>query len=232
MFGRELAGEPGIHGESVFLDPQAPAHERFKCFYMGRLSLDVIKQWVREQPERVDPWIAEHPDRGFFVATSPDGIRWTPHPDPVAIFISDTMNVVDWNAERQSYVWYSRGWSWDRRTIARAETRDFFCWPLPEPCLTTPPEHLAFTDIYTNGKVTYPGDPSTHLMFPTLYDRALDTTSLAVAASSDDVVWNWVPGGPVLEPGARGHVRLRLPVFVQGTGRAGGRPHWDAVYGE
>ena len=80
VFGRELTGEPGIHGESVFLDPQAPAHERFKCFYMGRLSKDVITQWAREQPERVDPWIAEHPDRGFYAATSPDGIRWTAHP--------------------------------------------------------------------------------------------------------------------------------------------------------
>ena len=97
VLGRELAGEPGMHGQSVFLDPQAPAHERFKSIYMGRLSTDVINQWVREQPERVDPWIAVYPDRGIFVATSPDGIKWTPHPDPVVIFISDTMNVADWN---------------------------------------------------------------------------------------------------------------------------------------
>ncbi len=204
VLGRELAGEPGMHGQSVFLDPRAPAHERFKSIYMGRLSTHVINQWVREQPERVDPWIAVHPDRGMFVATSPDGIKWTPHPDPVVIFISDTMNVADWNPGRQSYVWYSRGWSWDRRTIARAETRDFFAWPLPEQVLTTPPEQLEITDIYTNGKVTYPGDPSTHVMFPTLYDRALDTTTIAVATSTDDVVWNWVPGGPVLEPGPDG----------------------------
>ena len=204
VLGRELAGEPGMHGQSVFLDPQAPAHERFKSIYMGRLSTDVINQWVREQPERVDPWIAVYPDRGIFVATSPDGIKWTPHPDPVVIFISDTMNVADWNVERQSYVWYSRGWSWDRRTIARAETRDFFAWPLPEQAMTAPPQHLAFTDIYTNGKVTYPGDPSTHVMFPTLYDRALDTTAIAVATSTDDVVWDWLPGGPVLEPGPEG----------------------------
>ena len=70
--------------------------------------------------------------------------------------------------------------------------------------MTAPPQHLAFTDIYTNGKVTYPGDPSTHVMFPTLYDRALDTTAIAVATSTDDVVWDWLPGGPVLEPGPEG----------------------------
>ena len=204
VLGRELAGEPGMHGQSVFLDRQAPTHERFKAIYMGRLSAEVINKWVREKPERVDPWIAVYPNRGIFVATSPDGIKWTPHPDPVVIFISDTMNVADWNPERQSYVWYSRGWSWDRRTIARAETRDFYAWPLPEPVLTTPPKHLAFTDIYTNGKVTYPGDASTHVMFPTLYDRAADTTTIAAAASSDDMVWNWIPGGPVLEPGPEG----------------------------
>ena len=204
VFGRELAGESGVHGESVFIDPQAPAHERFKAIYMGTVSSDVVRRWVREHPERVDPWSSVYPDRAMFVATSPDGIRWTPHPDPVLIYISDTKNVVDWNPERQSYVWYSRGWTWDRRTITRAESRDFFEWPLPSPVLTTPPAHMPVTDIYTNGKVTYPGDPTMHLMFPTLYDRALDTTTIAVATSPDDLAWNWIPGGPILEPGPEG----------------------------
>ncbi len=204
VLGRELAGAPGLHGESVFLDPQAPAHERYKALYMGRASPDVVRRWMRERPAQVDPWSSVYPDRGVFVAVSPDGIRWTPHPDPVVIFISDTQNVVDWNPQRQSYVWYARGWAWDRRTIARAETRDFFDWPLPTPALTEPPAGAPVTDIYTNGKVTYPGDPGTHVMFPTLYDRARDTTSIAVAASADDLAWAWVPGGPALEPGPEG----------------------------
>ena len=204
VLGRELVGQSGLHGQSIFVDPQAPDHERFKAIYMGKVTEDVIRKWMRAHPDRVDPWSSMHPDRAILVATSPDGIGWTPHPDPVVIYISDTQNVVDWNPQRQSYVWYSRGWSWDRRTIARAESPDFFDWPLPESVLTMPPENLAMTDIYTNGKVTYPGDPTTHIMFPTLYDRALDTTTVAVATSSDDIAWDWVPGGPVLKPGIDG----------------------------
>ena len=205
VFGRELAGEAGLHGSSVFLDPVAPAHERYRQMYMGRVSADVVRRWVREHPNRVDPWISI-PDRhrGMFMATSPDGIRWTTHPDPVLIYLSDTCNVVDWNNERQCYVWYSRGWTWDRRTITRTESPDVFNWQLPTPVLTVPPVQVPVTDIYTSGKVAYPGDSTTHLMFPTLYDRSLDTTTLAVASSPDDLAWNWVPGGPVLEPGPTG----------------------------
>ena len=208
VFGRELTGPPGIHGEVMFVDPRAPAHQRYKSLYMGATTPEVVREWSRARPDQVDPWTAYRSNpsdpAAIFVATSYDGIEWVPHPDPVVITFSDTKNSVDWNPDREAYVWYTRGWSFDRRTIARAESSDFFNWPLPSPVVTAPPASGATTDLYTSGKVTYPGDPSTHLMFPTLYDRATDLTTIGVAASPDDMAWNWVPGNPVVEPGPEG----------------------------
>ena len=36
VLGRELAGPRGLMGAAVFRDATAPAHERFKCMFMGQ----------------------------------------------------------------------------------------------------------------------------------------------------------------------------------------------------
>ena len=43
-------------------------------------------------------------------------------------------------------------------------------------------------------------------MFPTVYDRSRDTTSVIALASADNIGWSFIPGGPCLEPGTRGSV--------------------------
>ena len=72
--------------------------------------------------------------------------------------------------------------------------------------LTASPVNPEQTDLYTNGKTRYPGDPTTHLMFPTLYDRATDQTTIGMATSVDGVAWSWTPGNPVLPVGPPGSV--------------------------
>ena len=154
----------------------------------------------------VDPMTSHHGQTGIFAATSPDGLDWTVHDKPIAWHFADTGNVAQWDPDLQVYVWYTRGWSWGRRTIARAETTDFHDWPLATPLVTASPIDTPWSDIYTIGKTTYPGDPSTHLMFPNVYDRSADTTSVVAFASADNIGWHLIPGGPCLQPGPRGSV--------------------------
>ncbi len=205
--GRETVGPMGLHGASVFVDAEAPPDARYKAFWYGNATREVVEAVRRERPAAVDPRSADSQHvRAMYAAMSPDGLRWTVQREPAVAFNSDTLQVAEWDALRRRYVWYGRGWSWGRRTIARAETDDFSRWPLPQDVLTAAPVGLEHTDLYTNGKTRYPGDPTTHLMFPTLYDRATDQTSIGMAASVDGVQWTWAPGNPVLPVGPSGSV--------------------------
>lgn len=201
--GRETVGPMGLHGASPFMDPDAPPEARYKMFWYGDATPDVVEVARRERPDAIDPRTTDDSHvRAMYVGTSPDGLNWTVQDEPAVVFSSDTLQVVEWDALRTQYVWYGRGWSWGRRTITRAETTDFSRWPLPQDVLTASPINPEQTDLYTNGKTRYPGDPTTHLMFPTLYDRATDQTTIGMATSVDGVAWNWTPGNPVLPVGS------------------------------
>ena len=207
VLGRELTGPRGLLGTAVFRDDVAPSHERFKAMFMGRIGAGASPDELRHRGAPVDPMTVQpEGQRAIYAATSPDGLGWTVHPQPIAWHFADTGNVAEWDPALQAYVWYTRGWTWGRRTIARAETADFHDWPLATPVVTAAPTDTLWSDVYTNAKTTYPGDPSTHLMFPTVYDRSRDTTSVIALASADNIGWSFIPGGPCLEPGAEGSV--------------------------
>ncbi|MBM4438116.1 MAG: hypothetical protein FJ029_12995 [Actinobacteria bacterium] len=200
VIGRQNAGPGGLVGAGVFLDPTAPASERYKAVFQAHLT-----DAEAAQAASADPASAQHrPPVGMRLATSPDGLRWHVRPEPLAVYFSDTGNVAEWDPVLGQYVWYARGWCWGRRTIARAATDDLRRCPLPMPFAAQSPVDPATHDIYTNAKTTYPGDPSTHLMFPTLYDRSRDSTRVVAGASADNVEWGWIPGAPCLEPGPAG----------------------------
>jgi hypothetical protein len=57
------------------------------------------------------------------------------------------------------------------------------------------PSELLYTNCYT----TIPGAPDHHLMFPTVWDTDSDSTHLEMAAGHDGRLWNWVPGGRLME---------------------------------
>jgi hypothetical protein len=60
-----------------------------------------------------------------------------------------------------------------------------------------PPSEVLYTNCYT----TIPKAPDLRLMFPSIWSTESDATRLMIAASPDGKVWNWVPGGTVLDTG-------------------------------
>jgi hypothetical protein len=55
--------------------------------------------------------------------------------------------------------------------------------------------------LYTNCYTTIPAAPELRLMFPAIWNQASDATRLMIAASPDGKLWDWVPGGTVLDTG-------------------------------
>ena len=80
-------------------------------------------------------------DDGMCVAFSPDGIRWTRHPDNPVLpakkqerSISDVMSVM-YDSRAEKFVAYTKGWAdpWPAfRQIVRTESSDFIHWSEPE----------------------------------------------------------------------------------------------------
>jgi len=88
-------------------------------------------------------------------------------------------------------------WAVGRRSIGRSETSDYREFPIHETILTPGPDLLPSDTLYTNGKTTMPGAPDHHLLFPTIWHTANDSTSVALATSHDGKLWHFVPGSPV-----------------------------------
>lgn len=92
----------------VFVDPVAPESQRFKA--VGHSQAE----------------------RGMFVLTSPDGLRFERNPTNLLGFILDNHNSSFYDPRIGKYVIYSRGWDRDRpipplagsRTVIRIETDD------------------------------------------------------------------------------------------------------------
>lgn len=223
VYGRELSSN-GLHGASVFKDPNAPPAERYKLIYMGMISGIDVEEWQARHRSRfgddMDP-MALHKgeakpggaDGGHLQrdrpreyvqviagATSPDGLRWTALPEPLMVHFSDTLNTASWDPALGRYVGYFRTWRHGRRCVGRAETEDFARWPsTPDTVLMAPLDAHPSDDVYTNAKALYPGSDAVHLMFPAIYHRLEDSRRVHLASSTDGVNWQWVPGGPVID---------------------------------
>lgn len=142
------------------------------------------------------------PDEGgqlLYGATSADGLHWQTLPQPVMWFMSEFNNAF-YDVERQAYVSYIRLWHvHQRRTIGKAETRDFANWPFPKPVLMPGLDDPLDTDYYTNAHSLYPGTTDIHLFFVAKYRRGSDDCSdIHLAFSLDGEFLQWVPGGPVI----------------------------------
>jgi hypothetical protein len=208
---------------TVFLDPSAPASERFKLVTLGHFTFEEFEEFAKRNPERWEPR-ARREDAGyaFFVQgfVSPDGRAWTSLPEPLSVEHSDTQIVGYFDADLCKYVVYTRNWMVDpqsplakggapwhsvgRRSIGRTESEDFRRFPLSR-IILVPPLDLPPSDVlYTNCRTSFPGAPREHLLFPTIWHTADDSTSVTVAASHDGSAWNSIPGGPVFGTAAFG----------------------------
>ncbi len=203
VFGGTSSPSTGFHGSCVFKDSSAPASERYKIFHYGYVSQEHTEKYLRERPEEVDRFHLAKPT-GLFGAVSPDGFHWTPLPDPLLIQTSDTHNICEYDPVLGQYVAYCRSWYFNRRTIGRTATKDFRRFPLPEE-LFWPAGHMQpYETWYANGKTKMPGTNDYHVMFPMRWGLTEDKFDFFLAASPDNVVWNFVPSGPVCAPGNAG----------------------------
>ena len=200
----KVSNVTGIDGAGFFVDPRAPADERYKGIYNARVLANVPALW--QQYQKVHPrnrHVSLGPDYIYclFGLVSADGLSWRLVPEPLLIHKGDTDNTVYYDQWLQKYVLYTRFMRYDRRTIARAESDDFRHWTPVEPLIGPSLQDPCSYDVYTNARTHYPGLPEHHLMFPLIYRRDSQTSEIHLYTSMDGVMWDRVPGGPVLEPG-------------------------------
>ncbi len=199
----------------VFEDPVAPESERFKMVFQGRSTRpefarhrqQVLQEFAKSHAEGFDPTALsfDGPDGTPLIrlarygAVSPDGLHWRVLRHPLMILYSDSQNVVAYDTNRQSYVWFLKTqWYDGRRSIGRSETGDFRHWPLAETIIHPGADLHPSDDWYTNGKTRYPGTTDHHFLFPALYHHAEDSSDIRAFSSIDTVSWTRIPGGAIL----------------------------------
>ncbi len=168
---------PGTESGTVFVDPTAPASERYKRLF-------------------IVPEDGHYNTRG---AVSADGISWKNLPEPILTdFFSDTQVTAYYDEIIQSYVGYFRGHKYGRRSIARSVTKDFNHWPRPEVVLYPGINESPGCDFYTNAHVLYPGKKNLHLLFPAQYNRDSDIVDIHIATSTNGINWEYFSSKPVV----------------------------------
>lgn len=202
-----VQGVTGIDGDYVFMDPHGAPEERYKCIYNARVLEDPGRWWseyAKVHPRHRDNRLNENYIYCLFGMTSPDGLNWTPIPEPLLIHKGDTDNTVYYDAWLGKYVLYTRLYWMQRRMVARAESDDFRHWTPVDAVVWPSLEDSPSFDVYTNGRTCYPGSPDCHFMFPFYYRRYTQTSEVHLLTSIDGIRWDRVPGGPVIQPGAPG----------------------------
>lgn len=214
----------GTDGGTVFIDPSAPAAERYKLIAEMAFSKEVLDDYLRRRPNDWDPKRSrsrEGTATAMCGAVSPDGLHWTQFRDPLVVEVTDTQLTAYYDQHLRKYVAYTRTWSagvrservtlggrhtWSsgRRSIGRSESSDFREFPLHEIMLEPGPELLPTDTLYTNGKTVMPGAPDHHLLFPTIWHTFNDSTSIGLASSHNGKNWHFLPGSPVFETGPFG----------------------------
>ena len=201
----------------IFQDPAAEKEERFKFVFQGGSTKPefaehrqkVLEEFLKNHKDDLDPvgLSLDAPQNipttgyGRYGAVSPDGFHWKVLRLPLMIIRSDAQNVVYYDTNRESYIWYLKTrWYDGRRSIGRAETKDFRDWPIAETVVYPGPDLLPSDDWYTNSKTLYPGTTDHHFLFPGLYHHADDTSEIRAFTSVDTTHWNQIPGGSILSP--------------------------------
>ncbi|HQH66814.1 MAG TPA: hypothetical protein PK166_00375 [Candidatus Hydrogenedentes bacterium] len=144
----------GVHNFSPFKDgnPACPPEERYKAVASG------------------------HDEARLLAFKSADAVHWELIRETPIITVGafDSHNLAFWDACRQQYVEYHRGFTDGVRAIMTSTTRDFLNWPEPQWLQYTegtPAEHL-----YTNGITPYHRAPHIFIGFPKRFrpDRDLN----------------------------------------------------------
>lgn len=173
-------GERSVHGGTVFKDPNAPAHERYKFVFLSN-------------------------DGAVWGAVSPDGIHWNlcDH-GPILHVGSDTQTVCFWDDRLSRYVIYCRLWD-PTRSVGRAESTDFRAFPDASRVLACDAKDPDDADLYNNAALKYPWADNAYFIFTSMYHHNADNLDVHLAVSRDGIHWwrperrPFIPNG---EPGA------------------------------
>lgn len=221
VFRGDLKGSiRGLHGQGIFLDPSGDASERFKMVYMGMCTPEEATAYMRKHPDDVDPMALLPDGRAWALcgAVSPDGIHWTPLPEPLLLQHCDTLNCAYYDTRMAKYVAYYRTWQLDwtgpaaramcgtigRRSIGRAFSKDFRHFHHPHTAIAPGADMSPCHVWYGPGKTTLPGCPDQHLLFPYRWKLESDSMDIHLFSSPDGWAWAEVPGSPVITPGHPG----------------------------
>lgn len=208
---------PG-RGGNFFIDHSAPPAERFKTTFVASSYPDKLRAVAERQGKPLSPMVSPNSGNCVYGMVSPDGIAWKVLKDPILLHDADTKTVTQFDEELQRYVMYTRLFELGRRTIARTESKDFRSFPLPYSVFAPGPENKPYIDYYANSMGYYPNDPTLRLIFALVYDRSIDNSTVQLATSRNGILWHWVPGPPLLEPGESGewdsHFIRTLPSFI------------------
>ncbi len=206
---RILAGEGG----TVFIDLSAPTEQRYKFVKDATFSSEEVERYKQKRNCGIDSKAYRRDVGSTFGlrgATSPDGLKWTILPEPLALMHADTQPAAYFDPAIRKYVCYVRDWAIERtapthrdsdpmrwiapgrRSIGRTESGDFREFPLSEIVLQPPTWLPASQVLYTNCRTSFPGAPDQHLMFPAVWDQSTDRTDLRLAVSGDGKLWDWL----------------------------------------
>ncbi|MEK7752905.1 MAG: hypothetical protein AAB654_13370, partial [Acidobacteriota bacterium] len=75
-------------GGTIFVDPSAPASERYKLIAEGPFSREICDAYLRQRPNDWDPKLDRNSSggaTGMKGAASPDGVHWTMFPEPMVM---------------------------------------------------------------------------------------------------------------------------------------------------
>ena len=191
----------------VFIDPSAPAAERYKAVGPGANYFRNGKPDPEMDSTRFKALLAAR-DLGdvsagekaqgieirqqLHGATSADGIHWQNLSAPVFDAGStqlDTHNLCVYDPHQEQYVAYLRGHIDRRRLVRRAAGPQFESLADPHPCLLPDPLDALDDDIYNPCYTPYPGTQPRYLMFPSIYHRIASTVDVQLAVSRDNHQW-------------------------------------------
>ncbi|MFB3825239.1 MAG: hypothetical protein ACE15B_00675 [Bryobacteraceae bacterium] len=207
VLGGGAGGIKGIpRGLMVFIDPNAPAAERYRMVTRAEEISPVLQ-------------LFSSPDGLTFKHTHRDVITFHP-PKPHHL---DSQNVIFWDARIGKYAAYVRRNLQEKgsqgRGLARAESADLARWPeVQEMPVVLPPWRGGQVDVYTNGTILYPWAENAYLMFPCMYYHYTTRQSefaggapvnagvidAYFAASRDGVKWDTYQGEPWVRLGMEG----------------------------
>lgn len=171
-------GGPGhlsrVHGANVFLDPEAPRNERYKCVSQG------IFESEGTPPYRIAGMVSE------------DGILWRRIPRPICPGFADSQYSGfrdPWSGKIQLF---GRVAAPTGRAIGRSESDSFDRFPELNRVLERRDEGPFDSDLYNPACTPYPeSDDGLYWMFPSLFRHGPDTLDIQLAVSRDGTNWTW-----------------------------------------